>query len=121
MDLTYRPYIRDSYFNNNIDIRNPSINIEGYKPHYTVTTKTDDKDDQQKDNETATPVESQVEEVREQYNPSTRARSTNKSSFSSKKEFLDVMTPIYENLLAQKGLNPIFAKALVAQDGLESA
>ena len=31
------------------------------------------------------------------------------------------MIPIYESLLVKRGLNPVFAKALVAQDGLESA
>jgi hypothetical protein len=31
------------------------------------------------------------------------------------------MLPIYEKILSEKGINPIFAKSLVAQDGLESA
>lgn len=42
-------------------------------------------------------------------------------SFSSKDDFKNTMLPIYENILLSKGLDPKFAKSLVAQDGLESA
>ena len=42
-------------------------------------------------------------------------------SFSSKDDFKNTMLPIYENVLLSKGLDPKFAKSLVAQDGLESA
>lgn len=42
-------------------------------------------------------------------------------SFSSKKDFKNTMLPIYENILLSKGLDPAFAKSLVAQDALESA
>lgn len=42
-------------------------------------------------------------------------------SFSSKEDFKNTMLPIYENILLSKGLDPGFAKSLVAQDGLESA
>ena len=42
-------------------------------------------------------------------------------SFSSKEDFKNTMLPIYEDILLSKGLDPGFAKSLVAQDGLESA
>lgn len=42
-------------------------------------------------------------------------------SFSSKDDFKNTMLPIYEDILLSKGLDPGFAKSLVAQDGLESA
>lgn len=42
-------------------------------------------------------------------------------SFPSKDDFKNTMLPIYENILLSKGLDPGFAKSLVAQDGLESA
>lgn len=41
-------------------------------------------------------------------------------TFQSKEDFKNVMIPIYTNILSEKGLNPLFAKSLVAQDGLES-
>lgn len=42
-------------------------------------------------------------------------------TFQSKEDFKNTMIPIYANILSEKGLNPLFAKSLVAQDGLESA
>ncbi|MEG2196438.1 MAG: hypothetical protein RRY26_03200 [Cellulosilyticaceae bacterium] len=55
---------------------------------------------------------------------SSSSRSSSKSitrKFASKEEFKDTLIPIYETLLIERGLNPVFAKSLVAQDGLESA
>ena len=41
-------------------------------------------------------------------------------TFSSKEEFKSVMLPLYEQALTSRGLDPSFAKVLVAQDGLET-
>lgn len=51
----------------------------------------------------------------------TISANTTSSSFKSKNEFKATMLPIYERILSQMGLNTAYAKALVAQDGLESA
>lgn len=107
-DITYRPFIRDSALGE-INISVPELNIPAYKPRYTKPLE---------DN-TETEVQSQLEEIR---NPEPVVQqSTNTYKFNSKKDFKDTMLPIYERMLKAKGLNPAFAKALVAQDGLESA
>lgn len=41
-------------------------------------------------------------------------------TFSSKEEFKSVMLPLYEQVLTLRGLDPSFARVLVAQDGLET-
>lgn len=51
----------------------------------------------------------------------TTSANTTSSSFKSKNEFKATMLPIYERILSQMGLNTAYAKALVAQDELESA
>ena len=51
----------------------------------------------------------------------TISANTTSSSFKSKNEFKATMLPIYKRILSQMGLNTAYAKALVAQDGLESA
>lgn len=51
----------------------------------------------------------------------TTSKQTSSSSFKGKDEFKATMLPIYERVLSQMGLNTAYAKALVAQDGLESA
>lgn len=51
----------------------------------------------------------------------TTSTNTTSSSFKSKNEFKATMLPIYKRILSQMGLNTAYAKALVAQDGLESA
>lgn len=70
----------------------------GYKPFYNVTPEGDNI------------------EI-----PKPKKESKLSFSFSSKDDFKNTMLPIYENILLSKGLNPKFAKSLVAQDGLESA
>lgn len=110
MDLTYKPYIRDSAFKT-LSIKTPSIVINGYKPKYTTDTKSEESEE-------ASPVESPIEEIKTTQ-PSTVKHSS--KTFKSKEEFKSTMLPIYESILIKKGLNPLFAKALVAQDGLESA
>lgn len=110
MNITYRPYIRDSALRD-ISIKTPVVDINGYRPKYT-----------QKEIDTEpVKVESQIEEIRTpKPQKPTRSRSSG-MKFKSKQEFKDTMIPIYEAILTKRGLNPIFAKALVAQDGLESA
>lgn len=111
MDITYKPYIRDSSFKE-LSIKSPTINIKGYKPKYTI------KQDKE---ETVTPVESPIEEIQMHKKPEIKEATAKAIRFESKEEFKDTMIPIYESLLVKRGLNPVFAKALVAQDGLESA
>lgn len=106
-DITYRPFIRDSALGD-INIQIPNLEIPVYKPRYSQPLEDD----------TETEVQSQVEEIR---NPEPIAQETTVHKFNSKKDFKDTMLPIYERLLKSKGLNPAFAKSLVAQDGLESA
>lgn len=116
MDLTYKPYIRDSAFKT-LSIKTPSIVINGYKPKYTTNTKSEESKESE-ESEEASPVESPIEEIKTTQ-PSTVKHSS--KTFKSKEEFKSTMLPIYESILIKKGLNPLFAKALVAQDGLESA
>ena len=111
MNITYKPYIRDSSFKE-LSIKSPTINIKGYKPKYTI------KQDKE---EAVIPVESPIEEIRVFKNFEINKAKTNTKKFESKEDFKDTMIPIYESLLIKRGLNPVFAKALVAQDGLESA
>lgn len=106
-DITYRPFIRDSALGD-INIQIPNLEIPVYKPRYSQPLEDD----------TETEVQSQVEEIR---NPEPIVQETIVHKFKSKKDFKDTMLPIYERLLKSKGLNPAFAKSLVAQDGLESA
>lgn len=106
-DITYRPFIRDSALGD-INIQIPNLEIPVYKPRYSQPFEDD----------TETEVQSQVEEIR---NPEPIVQETTVHKFNSKKDFKDTMLPIYERLLKSKGLNPAFAKSLVAQDGLESA
>lgn len=106
-NITYRPFIRDSALGD-INIQIPNLEIPVYKPRYSQPLEDD----------TETEVQSQVEEIR---NPEPIVQETTVHKFNSKKDFKDTMLPIYERLLKSKGLNPAFAKALVAQDGLESA
>lgn len=70
----------------------------GYKPFYNVTPEGDNI------------------EI-----PKPKKESKLSFSFSSKDDFKNTMLPIYENILLSKGIDPVFAKSLVAQDGLESA
>lgn len=107
-DITYRPFIRDSALDK-INISIPNLEIPTYKPRYSQPLEDDTENE----------VQSQIEEIR---NPEPIVQqNSNVYKFKSKKDFKNTMLPIYERMLKSKGLNPIFAKALVAQDGLESA
>lgn len=102
--IVYTPFLnRQSGFKINTD-----INVDGYKRRYNISEQEE--------------KESNVEEPKEDIVEIKPIEDTKgKTKFSTKREFIDTMTPIYERLLASKGLNPLFAKSLVAQDGLESA
>lgn len=73
---------------------------EGYSPRYT---------DFELNTETNTDTE---------INPETEIDIPD--TFSSKEEFKSVMLPLYAQVLTSRGLDPSFARALVAQDGLET-
>ena len=113
--MIYKPFFRDDL---------------GYKPRYTqplhleevvVSPIYSEKEDYKIDKETLgyKPIYN--------INPEgvvlddSKSDSTLSYTFSSKEDFKSVMLPIYERVLSEKGINPIFAKSLVAQDGLESA
>lgn len=118
MDITYKPYIRDNEFEVDYSIPFPRI-TSSYKPKYIV-----DEDQQREPEETSVKSDIDLTNSPESNIPSGESKSSSRKqsrSFSSKEEFSTTMLPIYERLLKQKGLNPAFAKALVAQDGLESA
>lgn len=112
MELTYRPYIRDSAFRD-FSIKRPSIDISGYKPKYTKVDKEGVKEVKE------SPVKSEIQEINTEARVNKPPRF--KESFHSKNDFISTMIPIYETILRKKGINPDFAKSLVAQDGLESA
>ena len=105
MKLTYKPYIRDSLFDD-FHIENPVLDITGYRPKYTQDLV---------EIEEVQPVKSDIKEIEE-----ISSKKSNKE-FRDREEFKDTMTSLYKDLLYKKGINPLFAKALVAQDGLESA
>lgn len=102
--LTYKPILQKSSINflkdpiqEQIIIPKQQIQVpelEGYKPEYS------DKE------------ESTIKVTKEE--------TKYPSIFHGKSEFIKVMTPIYERLLKNKGIDPTFAKALVQQSGLES-
>ena len=101
MDLTYKPYIRDSAFKT-LSIKTPSIVINGYKPKYTTDTKSEESEE-------ASPVESPIEEIKTTQ-PSTVKHSS--KTFKSKEEFKSTMLPIYESILIKKGMHIAFAHSL---------
>lgn len=112
MDITYKPYIRDSAFEE-LTIKFPKINIRGYRSKYNNIDSTENTEEEE-----TVPVESQIEEIKVS---NSRTNQNNTKKFMSKQEFKNTLTPLYEEALISRGLNPIFAKALVAQDGLESS
>lgn len=120
MDIYYSPFFRSSSFKD----RRSTVNddIVGYIPKYNIKSdkiETEPEDD-------VVSVESDIEEIKNpkidlELDRDNKSSFTDNVEFRSKKEFKDTMIPIYTKLLISKGLNPKFAKALVAQDGLESA
>lgn len=81
-------------------------------------------------NPTGVQVKRSEDEIKENENKKEEVLSNNladkdsadqKNLSSSKKEdFISTLTPIYEKVLRERGLDTRFAKFLVAQDGLES-
>lgn len=115
--MIYKPFFRDDL---------------GYKPMYTqplyleevvVSPIYSEKEDYKIDKESLgyKPIYNITSEGDEIKLPKSKKESKLSFSFSSKEDFKNTMLPIYENVLLSKGLDPTFAKSLVAQDGLESA
>lgn len=115
--MIYKPFFRDDL---------------GYKPRYTqplyleevvVSPIYSEKEDYKIDKESLgyKPIYNITPEGDNIEIPKSKKDSKLSFSFSSKEDFKNTMLPIYENILSSKGLNPNFAKSLVAQDGLESA
>lgn len=114
--MIYKPFFRDDL---------------GYKPRYTQPLHLEEVvvspiyDSENEDSEIDInslgykPVYKNIWEGVE-INPS-KKESVLSYTFQSKEDFKNTMIPIYTNILSEKGLNPLFAKSLVAQDGLESA
>lgn len=97
--------------------------LQGYLPRFNTEER-----EEPRPQTVASPIidstETSEEEPRaeKESNPTyTTSANTTSSSFKSKNEFKATMLPIYERILSQMGLNTAYAKALVAQDGLESA
>lgn len=126
IDITYRPFIRDSVLED-INIKNPIFDIEGYKPKYTSREDTEDKKEDKSKGESISQEEETVtsnenaEEVSNTSNTPATSSTPISTRFTSKDEYRRVMTPIYESELVKRGLDKSFARLLVAQDGLESA
>lgn len=116
-NMIYKPFFRDDL---------------GYKPRYTqplhleevvVSPIYSEKEDYKIDKNSLgyKPVYNIVPEGGDIEISKSKKESKLSFSFSSKEDFKNTMLPIYENVLLSKGLDPTFAKSLVAQDGLESA
>lgn len=115
--MIYKPFFRDDL---------------GYKPRYTqplhleevvVSPIYSEKEDYKIDKDSLgyKPIYNINPEGDNIEIPKSKKESKLSFSFSSKEDFKNAMLPIYENVLLSKGLDPTFAKSLVAQDGLESA
>lgn len=87
--------------------------IQGYLPRFNTEER-----EEPRPQTVASPIIDSIETSEEK---PTYTISANTTSFKSKNEFKATMLPIYERILSQMGLNTAYAKALVAQDGLESA
>ena len=114
--MIYKPFFRDDL---------------GYKPRYTqplyleevvVSPIYSEKEDYKIDKQTLgyKPIYNITPEGDNIEIPKSKKDSKLSFSFSSKEDFKNTMLPIYENILLSKGLDPNFAKSLIAQDGLES-
>lgn len=110
MNITYTPVFRESY---NDESEGSDFDIMGYQPRYTQT-RIEDKP--------VTVTKSAEPKLTTTVVPTinTVVQHTDIKKFGSKKEFIDTMMPIYRDLLIKKGLDPAYAKSLVAQDGLET-
>lgn len=56
----------------------------------------------------------------EENNKNDQTTGTSPKLFKNQKDFISQMKPIYEKVLKEKGLNPLYADYLVAQSALES-
>ena len=89
--------------------------LQGYLPRFNTEER-----EEPRPQTVASPIIDSIAE-KESKPTYTISANTTSSSFKSKNEFKATMLPIYERILSQMGLNTAYAKALVAQDGLESA
>lgn len=89
--------------------------LQGYLPRFNT-----EKREEPRPQTVTSPIIDSIETSEEEPTYTTSTNTTS-SSFKSKNEFKATMLPIYERILSQMGLNTAYAKALVAQDGLESA
>lgn len=96
----------------------PLSPIIGYKPRYTQEQPKPVTDNQP---EELTPEEEVTKPIPFSSVSSPAKSRSPKGRMSGKTEMKSTMLPIYEKVLIEYGLNPAFAKSLVAQDGLESA
>ena len=94
--------------------------LQGYLPRFNTEER-----EEPRPQTVASPIidsiETSEEEPRAEKESKPTYTNTTSSSFKSKNEFKATMLPIYKRILSQMGLNTAYAKALVAQDGLESA
>ena len=88
--------------------------LQGYLPRFNTEER-----EEPRPQTVASPIIDSIETSEEK--PRESKPTYNTTSFKSKNEFKATMLPIYERILSQMGLNTAYAKALVAQDGLESA
>lgn len=133
MKLQYTPFIRQS-----VPI---TTEIEGYKPPYSsfIQEKSEEENIEEPQDtnpisnsegegvkietpkietqETETPIKdtTQSEEKKDQ------TKKDDEIFFKDRTEFKDTMISLYEKILAEKGLNPAFAKSLYGQDKLEAS
>lgn len=93
--------------------------LQGYLPRFNTEER-----EEPRPQTVASPIIDSIETSEEEPRAEKESKptyNTTSSSFKSKNEFKATMLPIYERILFQMGLNTAYAKALVAQDGLESA
>ena len=92
--------------------------LQGYLPRFNTEER-----EEPRPQTVASPIIDSIEtsEEKPRAEKESKPANTTSSSFKSKNEFKATMLPIYERILSQMGLNAAYAKALVAQDGLESA
>lgn len=92
--------------------------LQGYLPRFNTEER-----EEPRPQTVASPIIDSIETSEEEPRAEKESKPTytTSTSFKSKNEFKAIMLPIYERILSQMGLNTAYAKALVAQDGLESA
>lgn len=123
IQITYTPFFRDDILNNEINIPTPIIEIKGYTPKYNFSIQHEKEltpnEQHVSLNKETIPIVKQEKGLDQATNP--YAKKTSNGKFKSRDEFKSIMSNVYKKLLKEKGINTEYAKALVAQDALESA